>query len=98
MEDLTSAMFLRRPRHKRSNQCKEIRIKGCLRHHILAIDDNGTIRSVSQSDMENRTIFSGVDLLTGVHRLDCAFDITLVRKSSNNSLVYQFKGSDCKSE
>ena len=50
------------------------------RHHIFAINNNRSIATVAQSNVQNSAIFSAVDLFTGEHGLDRPCQIGLFRQ------------------
>ena len=51
-----------------------------LRHHILAIDLHRAAGAVTQGDMQHRTIFGEIDVLTGEHLFPPSLDIRLTRQ------------------
>ncbi|MNS94121.1 hypothetical protein D3C72_1283270 [compost metagenome] len=50
------------------------------RHHIFAVDDNRSIATVTQRDMQHSAVFGAVDLLSGEHGLDGTCQIGLFRQ------------------
>ncbi len=56
-----------------------------LRHHVLAIDENGSVGAIAQCDMQHSSILGRVDLFAAEHRLDGCRKIGLSSK-----IVQQF--------